>query len=255
MTLSITNPYLQAICIKIFKKSLTFLSLAEQIIKYQNKYWENILPVFEEIQSLNKNQGRSGKEGLVNYYFFTLLEIIGGILLENKAFELLHSLLAVKRLNYTKDGMEPILDWDTYAHFIEVKNNEEEKEKGKKWLVPHMDHLLQLIESQEIPFEYDLRERIIDVDLLYFVYSVIPPMDQYTPYWIPQSSVYLRGFSSKLFKGIKYDETFGKAVANEFFNISYEELVEKLGDAKEIFNTKVIGSFHTPWVGNPFKGF
>ena len=240
--------------LKIFNYSLNFLSLAEQIIKYQSKYWERILPIFEEIQSLNKNQSQHGKEGLVNYYFFTLLELTGGILLENNAFKLLHSLLAVKRLNYTKDGLEPILDWDTYAHFIEVKNNEEAKEKGRKWLVPHMHYLCQLIESQEIPFEYDLRERIIDVDLLYFVYSVIHPMGRYSLYWIPQSSVYLRGYSSKLFKGIKYDETFGTAVANEFF-ISYEELVEKLGEAKEIFNTKVIGSFHTPGVGNPFKDF
>lgn len=241
--------------LKIFNYSLNFLSLAEQIIKYQGKYWGRILPIFEEIQSLNKNQSQHGKEGLVNYYFFTLLEITGGILLENNAFKLLHSLLAVKRLNYRKDGMEPILDWDTYAHFIEVKNNEEAKEKGTTWLVPHMHYLCQLIESQEIPFEYDLRERIIDVDLLYFVYSVIHPMDRYSPYWIPQSSVYLRGYSSKLFKGIKYDETVGTAVANEFFNISYVELVEKLGEAKEIFNTEVIGSFHTPWVGNPFEDF
>jgi hypothetical protein len=58
-----------------------------------------------------------------------------------------------------------------------------------------------------------------------------------------------------LFKGIKYDETFGTAVANELFNISYEELVEKLGEAKESFNTNVIGSFHTPGVGNPFEDF
>jgi hypothetical protein len=241
--------------LKIFNYSLNFLSFAEQVIKYQNKYWERILPLFEEIQSLNKNQSQYGKEGLVNYYFFTLLEITGGILLENNAFKLLRSLLAVKRLNYTKDGMEPILDWDTYARFIEVKNEEEAKEKGRKWIVPHMHYLCQLIESQEIPFEYDLRERIIDVDLLYFVYSVIHPMGRYSPYWIPQSSVYLRGYSSKLFKGIKYDESFGTAVANELFNISYEELVEKLGEAKGIFNTKVIGNFHTPWVGNPFEDF
>ena len=237
--------------LKIFNYSQNFLSLVNQISKYQNKYWENIKPIFEEIHSLNKNRSQYGKEGLVNYYFFTLLEMIGGILLENNAFKLLRSVLAVKRLNYTKDGMEPILDWDTYAHFIKVKNDEE----GSKLIVPHMNYLCQLIESQEIPFEYDLRVRIIDVDLLYFVYSVIYPMDRYSPYWIPQSSIYLRGYFSKLFKGIKYDESFGTAVANEFFNISYEELVEKLGEAKEIFNTKVIGSFHTPWVGNLFKDF
>ena len=129
------------------------------------------------------------------------------------------------------------------------------KKRGSKWIVPHMHYLCQLIESQEIPFEYDLRGRIIDVDLLYFVYSVIHPMGRYSYYWSPESSVYLRGYSSKLFKGIKYDETFGTTVANELFNISYEALVEKLGEAKESFNTKVIGSFHTPRVGNPFEDF
>ena len=237
--------------LKLFNYSLNFLSLVEQIIKYQNKYWENILPVFEEIQSLNKNQGRSGKEGLVNYYFFTLLEIIGGILLENKAFKLLHSLLAVKRLNYRKDGLVPILDWKIQARFIEVKNDKEES----KCIVPYMHYLLEVTESQAIPFEYDLRERIFDVDLLYFVYTVIYPMDRLFPYWSPQSSVYSREVSSDLFKKIKYDETFGTVVANELFNISYEELVKKLGEAKEIFNTKVIDSFHTPWVGNPFEDF
>ena len=237
--------------LKIFNYSMNFLSLVDQISKYRNQYWENISHIFEEIQSLNKNQGRFGKEGLVNYYFFTLLEIIGGILLENKAFKLLHSLLAVKRLNYRKDGLVPILDWNIQARFIEVKNDEEES----KWIVPHMHYLLEVTESQEIPFEYDLRERIIDVDLLYFVYSVIHPMGRYSYYWSPESSVYLRGYSSKLFKGIKYDETFGTTVANELFNISYEELVEKLGEAKESFNTNVIGSFHTPGVGNPFEDF
>ncbi|NOR78112.1 MAG: hypothetical protein GQ523_06760 [Methanophagales archaeon] len=237
--------------LKIFNYSMNFLSLADQISKYRNQYWENISHIFEEIQSLNKNQGRSGKGGLVNYYFFTLLEIIGGILLENKAFKLLHSLLAVKRLNYRKDGLVPILDWNIQARFIEVKNDEEES----KWIVPYMHYLLEVTESQAIPFEYDLRERIFDVDLLYFVYTVIYPMDRHFPYWFPQSSVYSREVSSDLFKRLKYDKTFGTVVANELFNISYEELVKKLGEAKEIFNTEVIDSFHTPWVGNPFEDF
>jgi NAD-dependent SIR2 family protein deacetylase len=54
--------------LKIFNCSQNFLSLADQISKYRNQYWENISHIFEEIQSLNKNQGRSGKEGLVNCF-------------------------------------------------------------------------------------------------------------------------------------------------------------------------------------------
>jgi len=240
--------------LKIFNYSMNFLSLVDQISKYRNQYWENISHIFEEIQSLNKNQGRYGKEGLVNYYFFTLLEIIGGILLENKAFKLLHSLLEIKRLNYRKDGLEPILDWNIQARFIEVKNDEEKNERGK-WIVPHMHYLLEVTESQEIPFEYDLRGRIIDVDLLYFVYSVIHPMGRYSPYWFPQSSVYLEGGSSDLFKKIKYDEKFGTTIAKELFTISYEELVEKIGEAKEIFEEHFKGSFQRAFVNNPFQDF
>jgi len=241
--------------LKIFNYSMNFLSLVDQISKYRNQYWENISHIFEEIQSLNKNQGRYGKEGLVNYYFFTLLEIIGGILLENKAFKLLHSLLEIKRLNYRKDGLEPILDWNIQARFIEVKNDEEKNERGNKWIVPHMHYLLEVTESQEIPFEYDLRGRIIDVDLLYFVYSVIHPMGRYSPYWFPQSSVYLEGGSSDLFKKIKYDEKFGTTIAKELFTISYEELVEKIGEAKEIFEEHFKGSFQRAFVNNPFQDF
>ena len=240
--------------LKIFNYSMNFLSLVDQISKYRNQYWENISHIFEEIQSLNKNQGRYGKEGLVNYYFFTLLEIIGGILLENKAFKLLHSLLEIKRLNYRKDGLEPILDWNIQARFIEVKNDEEKNERGK-WIVPHMHYLLEVTESQEIPFEYDLRGRIIDVDLLYFVYSVIHPMGRYSPYWFPQSSVYLEWGSSDLFKKIKYDEKFGTTIAKELFTISYEELVEKIGEAKEIFEEHFKGSFQMAFVNNPFQDF
>jgi len=241
--------------LKIFNYSMNFLSLVDQISKYRNQYWENISHIFEEIQSLNKNQGRYGKEGLVNYYFFTLLEIIGGILLENKAFKLLHSLLEIKRLNYRKDGLEPILDWNIQARFIEVKNDEEKNERGNKWIVPHMHYLLEVTESQEIPFEYDLRGRIIDVDLLYFVYSVIHPMGRYSPYWFPQSSVYLEWGSSDLFKKIKYDEKFGTTIAKELFTISYEELVEKIGEAKEIFEEHFKGSFQMAFVNNPFQDF
>jgi len=240
--------------LKIFNYSMNFLSLVDQISKYRNQYWENISHIFEEIQSLNKNQSRYGKEGLVNYYFFTLLEIIGGILLENKAFKLLHSLLEIKRLNYRKDGLEPILDWNIQARFIEVKNDEEKNERGK-WIVPHMHYLLEVTESQEIPFEYDLRGRIIDADLLYFVYSVIHPMGRYSPYWFPQSSVYLEGGSSDLFKKIKYDEKFGTTIAKELFTISYEELVEKIGEAKEIFEEHFKGSFQMAFVNNPFQDF
>ena len=234
-----------------FNYSLNLLSLFDQIIKYQNKYWENILPIFEEIHSLNKNRGGYNKDGLVNYYFFTLLEIVGGILLENKAFNLLRSLLEIKRLNYSKDGMESILDWDVYAQFINVKNEKEAKEKGNKWINPRMHYLLEIVETQETPFEYDLKGQIIDVDLLYFVYSVIHPIDRRFPYWHSTSSVYLERDSSDLLKRIKHDEKFATTIATELFNMSYEEFIKKLIEAKVIFEEH-INRLHIPFVSNPF---
>jgi hypothetical protein len=58
-----------------------------------------------------------------------------------------------------------------------------------------------------------------------------------------------------LFKGIKYDESFGTAVANELFNISYEELVEKLGKVKETFEKEVKVELYIPGISNPFEDF
>ena len=174
--------------------------------------------------------------------------------MENKAFDLLRSLLEIKRLNYRKDGMESVLDWDVHAQFIKVKNEENVKEKRNKWIVPHMHYLLEVVETQEIPFEYDLRGRIIDVDLLYFVYSVIHPIDRDSPYWYSTSSVYLKGDSSDLFKKIKHDEKFATTIATELFNMSHEEFIKKLIEIKVIFEER-INSFHTPFLSNPFQDF
>nr|QNO49189.1 hypothetical protein CDCKMDEO_00034 [Methanosarcinales archaeon ANME-2c ERB4] len=118
-----------------------------------------------------------------------------------------------------------------------------------------MHYLLEVVETQEIPFEYDLRGRIIDVDLLYFVYSVIYPMDRYSPYWHSMSSVYLRGDPSDLLKKIKYDEKFATAIATELFGISYREFINKLIEAKAIFEEHLKGSFHMAFVDNPFQDF
>ena len=244
--------------LKIFDTSLNFLSLVDQISKYRHEYWENVLPIFEEIHTLSEHQGRHGKDGLVNYYFYSLLEPIGGILLENKAFKLLNSLLKLKRLGYNREGIEPILAWNCYAEFIRIKNDEESKERGEKWIFPHMHYLLQSIEAKDIPFEYDLRQRIIDVDLLFFVYSVISPIDSYYPYWTPQSSQYLAHYGSDLLKMIKHNHEFGVRIATELFEVKTDQhnfLIKKLGEAKSVFKEKVIDQYHIPWMRNPFDDF
>lgn len=247
--------------LKIINYSINFLHLVEQIIKYQDRYWESVLPIFEEVHSLNKGVDRYGKNGVVNYLFFTLLELIGGILLENNSFKNINLMLNTKRLNLRKDEMESILNWNIHAKFIEFKNDKEGKETKQKWIVPEMHYLLQLIESQNIPFEFNLRERIIDVDLLYFVFTIIYPRGQYFPYWFPRSPVYLEHKPSSILKRIKLDNQFTNKVANELFGIDSDDfteardaLLKHLTKAKEIFDEYIKKDYHYP-VDNPFKDF
>jgi len=235
--------------VKIFNYSFNFLILIELIIEYQAKYWENIIPIFEEIHLLNKNQVRHGKGGLINYILYTLFEMTGGLLLKHKSFICLNQLLKLRRLNYRKDGLENILDWDYQAGFIETKNDRE----GNGWIFPKMHYLLQLLESQDIPFEWDLKENILDVDLLFFAYSVIYPKGQYSYYWYPKSTFY-REFGSDAIKLIKLDEQFGAKVSNELFEMGYYELIEKFRIVKEEFE-KLLKSSHHVMRGNPFNDF
>ena len=116
--------------VKIFNYSFSFLLLVEQIIKFRNTYWSYILPIFEEIHALNENQDRGGKNGVINYFFYCILEITGAMLLENQAFKLLKEMLELKRLNRNKDGVENILAWEIYATFINIRNEERVKKKA-----------------------------------------------------------------------------------------------------------------------------
>lgn len=240
--------------VKIFNYSFNFLILIELIIEYQTKFWENIIPIFEEINLLNKNQGHHGKDGLINYTFYTLFEMTGGILLKHKSFICLNQLLKSRRLNYRKDGLENILYWNNQAEFIEIKNDREGKEQRNKWIFPKLHYLLQLLESQDIPFEWDLKENMLDVDLLFFAYSVIYSEGQYSYYWYPRSAVY-RDFGSDVIKMIKLDEQFGAKVANELFEMEYNELIEKFRIVKVKFEELLKSNHHVFMRSNPFSDF
>ncbi len=165
-------------------------------------------------------------------------------------------------LNFRNDGMEDILNWNIQAQFIDNKNDEEKKEVKHEWIVPEMHYLLQLIESQYIPFEFNLRERIIDVDLLYFVFTIIYPRGQSFPYWFPRSPVYLGHKPSSILKRIKLDNQFANKVANELFGIYSDDfteagdaLLKHLSKAKEIFDEYIKKDYHFAIGDNPFKDF
>lgn len=229
--------------VKIINLSISYLLLMEKIAKYRSEYWGNAISVFDNISSLNRTKDSYGINGITNYVFFCLLELCGAILVENNRFDLLKQMLDIKRLNYNSDGMENILKWPSHAQFIEIKNEQEGKTKNQKFIVPRFHYLLGLIQVQKIPFEFDIKNKMIEADLLFFVYTVKNPHGEYSPYWFPQSPVYSTHTVPELFKKIKYDTDFGDKIAKELFNYSYEELLNLLSQAKEIIVTK----FHTAY--------
>lgn len=216
--------------IKVFNYSISFLFLAEQIIKYRSQYWKKVLLILNEIYSLNTTGNSHGKNGLINYYFFTIFEIIGAIALESNAFEQIREILEIKDFNDRRDTMANIFDWNVHAVFLEAKK----KADGRNWIVPEMQYFLQTIDSQKDMFEFDLRKRILEVDILYFIYSIRYSSPTYSDYWFPMSSVYLRYTQPEFIKRIKSDETYREEVSNKLFKIKSDELKPLISRAKQV---------------------
>jgi hypothetical protein len=204
---------------------------------------------------MNVTQSRYGKDGIINYFHFTLIEIIGALLLERKSFYSLNTLLKVKRLNIERDGTENILEWGIQANFIEEKNKDEAiiQQRGKL-VVPKMGYLLQLIEAKEIPLGFNIRTKVLDIDLLYYIYSIGHPLGKYFDYWYPQSPVYIRHGSSDTFKLIKYDKEFGDEIAKELFETDYDGLISQIVSAKNHFKENLSNTYYAP-IGHPFHEF
>lgn len=240
----------------ILKNSYNYLLLMEKIAKYRKEYWKNVVPIFEKVSSLNKTRDRAGSKGLINYVFYCLLELCGAILVENEKFDLLQQLLEVKRLNFNKNGVESILNWPIYSNFILAKNEQEALAGNPKYLFPQFHYLLGFIEIKRPPFEFDMRERIIEADLLYFVYSIKYPMDGYSYSWFPSSPVYCKYDIPELLKKVKFDASFGDKLAKELFNCSYDQLLTILAKAKELMHSELKSAyFHSHGAEEVFDDF
>lgn len=237
--------------IKVFQYSHSYLLLMDQIIKYRNEYWEPATKIFEHIHSINESGERYGKDGLVNYFFYCILEIAGAIAVENGKFTLLRNMLDVNRLKRNGNGIEYILNWNIQANFIEAKNEEEakQKENKSKWTMPRFHYLLGMVEAQDFPLKFDLRTKLIETDLLYFVYSVKNPEDSNSRYWFPRSPVYSPHSVPSLFKKIKYDEKFGATIAKQLFDTDYASLLVILKKAKEIIHDRFQSSYFESFGG------
>lgn len=236
--------------IKIFNYSFQFLLLADQVITYQDKYWNEIFPIFEEIHSLNKNQSRDGKEGLVNYSFYSMLLSVGSIAIQRERFEFLRSLLSIKRINRRGDGMENILSWNSYARFINIKNDDQQE---NKWIAPRIHYLRDLIETQKVPFQFSFKEQIYSTEALFYLYSLTHQDDSYFPFWIPESFVYDE--TPVILTRIKLDPEFGGKVATELFKIDYPCLIEEMKNADVKFQKEISSGYSGYRVHNPFYIF
>lgn len=217
--------------VKIFKSAHNYLLLMEQIIKYKNGYWEPAAKIFEQIHSLNKSGERYGKEGVVNYLFYCMLEITGAMILENGKYRLLREMLEINRLNRQGNGMESILQWAIHGDFIENKNQAETKRT-----VPQFHYLRGLMQVQDFPLKFEFQTELMETDLLYFVYSI--KNGESFSRWFPCSPVYSRQEAPPLFKKIRYDEKFGAQVAGQLFDTDYTALLEILRKADEIIQTQ-----------------
>lgn len=242
--------------IKVFQYSHSYLLLMDQIIKYHNEYWEPATKIFEHIYSINENGEQFSKDDIVNYFFYCILEIAGAMTIENGKFTLLRNMLDINRLKRHGNGIEYILNWDIQASFIEAKNAEEAKQKRSEWIMPRFHYLFGIIEAQDFPLKFDLKTKLIETDLLYFVYSVRNPEDSKLRYWFPCSPVYSSHGAPALFKKIKYDEKFGSTIAKQLFDTDYVTLLGILKKAKEIihdrFRSAYFGSFGGEDVLNDF---
>ena len=235
--------------VKIFNYSTRFLILVDQIVKYKPNLFSYTLPIFASIESLNEKQRTHDKNGLINYLFYSLLEMTGGILLYHNHFEGLNSLLKLRKLSRYKDELEYILNWEIQADFIITKNETEAKERKNRWIVPEMHYLLQLIETQDMPFEYKIREYVIDADLLYFIHTVLHPKNQYFPYWYPRSIYYLNHGRSNTLMMMKLDSDYGSKIASELFETDYPSLIEALQKSKQAvkIDLKAEGYYKNPF--------
>ncbi len=241
--------------VKVFNYSMNLLLLIDQIVMYNDTYWKYILPIFEEIHSLNIRQSQNQKGGMINHLHFSLLEIIGALLLERESFRCLNTLLKIKKLNINMNGINDILDWNIQADFIEEKNKQEAKAlQTGEYKVPLMAYFLNIIDTLKIPLEFDKRKNVCNVDLLYYIYSLANPLGKYHDYWYPLSIVYFRYGYLDMFKKIKYNDGYGNKIAEELFEVTYDELIALFKITNNHYKKNLErGSFH--FDENPFSIF
>lgn len=215
------NAYLDLI-----NKSIPNIILAEQILRFNlEEPWEEFLPFFNELHSINTNRDRYGVGGLINYLFYSLFLMIGSRLLKYERFKGIKKLFSLKQL--TQHQVKNILDWNVQASFIEQKASED----TKNWYVPKFHYLLGVIESGKWPFNAaEIKELTTDFDILCFVYGVKHSSPRDSRSWFPRSAYYFEYRSPVFIKKIKYDDEYCARIAKDLFDNTQDKFNQFLRD-------------------------
>ena len=118
-----------------------------------------------------------------------------------------------------------------------------------------MDYMVQLLETENLPFEWNIKERVLDTDLIIFAYTTMHPLNEYGDCWYPQSFVYMEYQGSRFLKTIALDEVFGNKVSNELFEMDYTTLKTMMNDSGQKFESVMKGNRHIFLRNNPFSIF
>ncbi|MFA6583894.1 MAG: SIR2 family protein [Elusimicrobiaceae bacterium] len=228
-------PELWTVFTELFSFCSNYLLLSEQIIRYSPKDFKHITKIFEQISKAQR-KGGFGRSGVRQYLCFCLMEVIAATAIEHGKFSLLAEILKTKRLNFTLDAMEYILNWEVQPEFIHYRAKE--TDGNAKPLTAMFEYLLELVARQDFPLEFDIKSRLLEADLMFLAYSIKYPLKSSSLYWFARSPVYCGKGSPELFKRIKFDTEFADLVAAEFFGEDRGELFKILARAKSVIQTE-----------------
>ncbi len=227
-------PELWTVFTELFDFCSNYLLLAEQIARYRPADFKHILKIFEPLGRAPREAG-FGKTGVRQYLCFCLMEILGAIIIEHGKFGLLAEMLRVKRLNFTRDGLESIMEWELQPEFIHSRPGRNPNEE--KPITVMFEYLLELVAAPGFPLEFDIKSRLMEADLLFLVHSVKFPLKGSAPCWFTRAPVYCVKGTPDLFRRIKFDGEFAETVGREFLGTDAADLVRALARAKTIIQT------------------
>ncbi len=233
--------------IELIEKASRNIILGDQLLRFEiSRDWEEFIKIFEEIYSINKNQDRYGRNGLINYLFFSLFLVMGGRALKHERFAEIKKLFSIKKLY--RDRIEYILDWNIHASYIEQKNQSEPNE----FHAPKMNYLLGLVDANKFLIDKDeLRELILEFDLLCFIYTAKNPKDRSFPYWYPGCVYFFKYESLRFLQKMKVDDEYCEKIARHLFNETKDVLRTSLVKVDEVYIS--LEKSMKGWPENPFE--